>query len=178
MVAKIRHTLATGGPVSEVGPNRRDPARNATRPNVGHILRSPEILEIPGIFFATAIDVSKNAWLMCVNTKTIPFFKPYGEPKMNDTTNTPTTEAIREQLRRLEWMIPDAKRRLAKAADQMLWRAQKAVEDSKAMLADEGCTLNWMEFAEGDLREAKEAKAELTKLYEQQRLLTFFLNQK
>ena len=95
---------------------------------------------------------------------------------MNDTTNA-TEQAIREQLRRLEWMIPDTKRRLAKAADQMLWRSQKAVEDSKAMLADEPCTMNWMEFAEGDLREAKEAKAELTKLYEQQRMLNFFLNQ-
>lgn len=94
---------------------------------------------------------------------------------MNDTTNHSTEEAIREHFRRLEWMIPDTKRRLAKAADQMLWRAQKAVEDSKAMLADEPCTMNWMEFAEGDLREAKEAKAELTKLYEQQRMLTFFL---
>lgn len=94
---------------------------------------------------------------------------------MNDTTTNPTEQAIREQLRRLEWMIPDAKRRLAKAADQILWRAQRAVEDSQAMLADTPCTMNWMEFAEGDVREAKEAKTELTKLYEQQRMLTFFL---
>jgi type I restriction enzyme, R subunit len=38
-----------------------------------------------------------------------------------------------------------------------------------AMLADEPCTMNWMEFAEEDRRETKEAKAELTKLYEQHR---------
>jgi hypothetical protein len=45
------------------------------------------------------------------------------------------------------------------------------------MLADEPCTMNWMDFAEGDLREAKEAKAELQRLYEQQRMLNYFLNQ-
>jgi hypothetical protein len=39
------------------------------------------------------------------------------------------------------------------------------------MLADEPCSLTWVEFAEGDLREAWEAKAHLTKLLEQQEFL-------
>jgi hypothetical protein len=73
-------------------------------------------------------------------------------------------------------MIPDAKRRVAKAAEQMLWRAQRAVEDASAMLSDQPCSLSWTEFAEGDLREAKEAKAELNKLYEQQKLLQYLLS--
>ncbi len=95
---------------------------------------------------------------------------------MNDTTTNSATSAIQTQLQRLEWMIPDAKRRVAKAAEQLLWRAQRAVEDAGAMLKDEPCSLSWTEFAEGDLREAKEAKAELNKLYEQQKLLQYLLS--
>lgn len=96
---------------------------------------------------------------------------------MNDTTTHPAAQAIQTQLQRLEWMIPDAKKRVAKAADQMLWRAQRAVEDASAMLNDEPCSLSWTEFAEGDLREAREAKAELYKLYEQQKMLQYLLSQ-
>lgn len=94
---------------------------------------------------------------------------------MNDTTTHPAARAIQTQLQRLEWMIPDAKQRVAKAADQMLWRAQRAVEDARAMLNNEPCSLFWTELAEGDLREAKEAKAELNKLYEQQKMLQYLL---
>jgi hypothetical protein len=95
---------------------------------------------------------------------------------MNDTTTHPAAQAIQTQLQRLEWMIPDAKKRVAKAADQMLWRAQRAVEDASAMLNNEPCSLSWTEFAEGDLREAKEAKAELNKLYEMQKMLQYLLS--
>jgi hypothetical protein len=35
--------------------------------------------------------------------------------------------------------------------------------------------MSWVDFAEGDLRAAREAKAELAKLLEQQKLLEFFL---
>ena len=94
---------------------------------------------------------------------------------MNDTATNPTVAAIQEQLKRLEWMIPDAKKRVAKAAEQMLWRAQRAVEDATAMMNDEPCSLSWPDFADGDLREAKEAKAELNKLYEQQKLLQYLI---
>ena len=95
---------------------------------------------------------------------------------MNDTTSSAIESSIQEQLQRLEWMIPDAKRRLAKAAEQMLWRAKQAVDDATAMISNEPCSLSWPEFAEGDLREAKEAKAELNKLYEQQKLLQYLLS--
>jgi|GEM_PF-552704 hypothetical protein len=94
---------------------------------------------------------------------------------MNDTVTHPTVAAIQEQLNRLEWMIPDAKKRIAKAAEQMLWRAQRAVEDATAMLNDQPCCLSWTDFADGDLREAKEAKAELNKLYEQQKMLQYLI---
>lgn len=95
---------------------------------------------------------------------------------MNDTTTHPAAQAIETQLQRLEWMIPDAKKRVANAAEKMLWRAQRAVEDANAMLKDEPCGLSWTEFAEGDLREAKEAKAELNKLYEQQKMLQYLIS--
>lgn len=95
---------------------------------------------------------------------------------MNDTTTHPAAQAIETQLQRLEWMIPDAKKRVAYAAEKMLWRAQRAVEDANAMLKDEPCSLSWTEFAEGDLREAKEAKAELNKLYEQQKMLQYLIS--
>ena len=91
------------------------------------------------------------------------------------TTNHDTAQAIQSQLKRLEYQISDTKQRIAKAADQMLWRANQAVADATAMLNDEPCSLSWPEFAEGDLREAKEAKAELAKLHEQQGMLQYLL---
>jgi hypothetical protein len=93
---------------------------------------------------------------------------------MADTTNT-AEQAIKDQLRRLEWMIPDAKRRMDEAAQCMLRRAQNAVKATEAMLADGAWSLSWVDFAESDLRAAREAKAELMKLYEQQNMLKFFL---
>ena len=93
---------------------------------------------------------------------------------MSETTNN-AEQAIQAQLRRLEWMIPDAQRRLAGVAQEMLRRAQNAVHDTDAMLANQPCSMSWVEFAECDLRNAREAKADLTKLYEQQAMLKFFL---
>jgi hypothetical protein len=133
------------------------------------------MLVIPGIISPNAIDLFPSAWLMCVNASTIPFPGQHGEPTMNDTAPNTAANAIQTQLERLEWMIPDAKKRVAKAAEQMLWRAQRAVADADAMLNDQPCSLSWTEFAEGDLREAKEAKAELNKLCEQQKLLQYLL---
>jgi len=93
---------------------------------------------------------------------------------MADTTNN-AEQAIKDQLRRLEWMIPDAKRRMDEAAQCMLRRAQNAVKATEAMLADGAWSLSWVDFAESDLRAAREAKAELMKLYEQQNMLKYFL---
>lgn len=93
---------------------------------------------------------------------------------MSETTNN-AEQAIQSQLRRLEWMIPDAQRRLAGVAQEMLRRAQNAVNDTEAMLSNQPCSMTWVDFAESDLRNAREAKAELTKLYEQQAMLKFFL---
>ena len=93
---------------------------------------------------------------------------------MSETTNI-AEQAIQAQLRRLEWMIPDAQRRLAGVAQEMLRRAQNAVNDSEAMLTNQPCSMTWVEFAECDLRNAREAKADLTKLYEQQAMLKFLL---
>lgn len=89
---------------------------------------------------------------------------------------TTTEQAVREELAKLEWMIPDAQRSLADAANEMTRRAADAVKQCEAMMAGEPCTLGWVEFAEGDVRVAREAKAKLTELYSRQRLLTYLLN--
>jgi hypothetical protein len=135
---------------------------------------SKTFLQIPKHYFRTWLELSLIRLLNVVNAKRIQVSK-HGEATMNDTTTNPTANAIQVQLQRLDWMIPDAKKRVAKAAEQMLWRAQRAVEDATAMLNDEPCSLSWTDFADGDLREAKEAKAELNKLYEQQKLLQYLL---
>ena len=78
-------------------------------------------------------------------------------------------------LNRIKWMIPFAKRRIDEAAQFMLRRAQGAIKDTEALLADQPCSMSWVDFAEGDLRAAREARAELAKLLEQQKMLEFFL---
>jgi len=129
---------------------------------------------IPEHYFRDCLDVIATACELCVNAQRKQVSNN-GATTMSATTTNPTAKAIQEQLQRLEWMIPDAKKRLAKAAQQMLWRAQRAVEDATAMLNDQPCSLSWTDFADGDLREAKEAKAELNKLYEQQKMLQYLL---
>ena len=96
---------------------------------------------------------------------------------MNETKTTTAEHAIQEKLKRLEWMIPDAQRRLAELAREMLRRAENAVKECDAMIANQACSMMWVEFSESDIRNAREAKAELNKLYEQQSLLKFFLKQ-
>ena len=94
---------------------------------------------------------------------------------MAETITNHAEQAIHDKLRTLEWMIRDAKRRMDEAAQCMLRRAQNAVKETEALLADEPCSMGWVDFAESDLRATREAKAELTKLYEQQNMLKFFL---
>ena len=72
-------------------------------------------------------------------------------------------------------LTASSRRRLDEAAQCMLRRAQGAVKDTEALLADQPGSMSWVDFAEGDLRAAREAKAELAKLLEQQKLLEFFL---
>ncbi len=74
-------------------------------------------------------------------------------------TQTPET-TIRAELAKLEWMIPDAKRDLAKAAERLAARGIAAVKECEAMMADEPCSMGWTEFAEQDARQAGEAKVE------------------
>jgi hypothetical protein len=95
---------------------------------------------------------------------------------MNDTTNSNAEQAINEQLKRLEWMIPDAQRCVANAAKEMLRRAEDAVKQCEAMIANQPCSLMWVDFAESDVRVAREAKTRLENLYEQRNMLKFFLN--
>ena len=89
--------------------------------------------------------------------------------------NTPLTleEKIEKRLEVLDWEIEDAKRDLAKAAEAMLRRATEAVSQNEALLADQPCSTMWVNFAEGDLREARDAKAKLEALIQKKKLLTF-----
>ena len=75
---------------------------------------------------------------------------------MSETTNN-AEQAIQAQLRRLEWMIPDAQRRLAGVAQEMLRRAQNAVHDTEAMRANQPCSTSWVDVAERNLRKPLEA---------------------
>jgi hypothetical protein len=93
------------------------------------------------------------------------------------TTTDKKIEATEQYLAQLEWMIADAKRELAKAAEYMARRAEEAMADSKNLLADEPCSLSWVEFAEGDLRAAREAKARLRGLLDQQKMLQYIARQ-
>ena len=95
---------------------------------------------------------------------------------MNETTTTSAEQAIKDELRRLEWMIPDAQRRLSEVAQTMLRRAERAVKDMEAMMANQPSSTMWVDFAESDLRNAREAKSQLNFLYQQQTMLKFFLN--
>ncbi|MGV2336262.1 MAG UNVERIFIED_CONTAM: hypothetical protein LVR18_19875 [Planctomycetaceae bacterium] len=86
------------------------------------------------------------------------------------TTTTAETR-IEEYLQRLEWEISDARSDLQKAADNLMRRAQEAKANCEALMKNEPCSLMWTEFAEGDLRTAKEARARLETLIEKQRML-------
>lgn len=80
---------------------------------------------------------------------------------MNHTTTTSAEQASKDKLRRLEWMIPDAQRRLYEHAQAMLRRAEHAVRDMEAMMENKPFTTGWVHFAERDLRNAREAKPQL-----------------
>lgn len=97
---------------------------------------------------------------------------------MATANETKTAEtAIRAELAKLKWMIPDAKRDLAKAAQTLAARGLAAVKECEAMIADEPCTLGWTEFAEQDVRRAAEAKANLNGLFERRQLLQYLINE-
>lgn len=91
----------------------------------------------------------------------------------NSTLDT-LAGAVAGELKRVGWQIEDAKQRLAKAAQSMLRRAQEATDDCRRMVAGEPCSLSWVEFAEGDLRQARDAKASLSELNNQKAILEFF----
>ena len=77
---------------------------------------------------------------------------------MNDTTTTSAEQAIKDELRRLGWMIPDAQRRLNEHAQTMLRRAERAVKDMEAMMANQPCSMSvcarpttpWRDDCRGD----------------------------
>ena len=89
-----------------------------------------------------------------------------------NTTKT-TNERLAEEIEKLNWMIQVAKRDLAQTALALNNRAKDAVAQCDAMFQDKPCTLEWVSFAEGDLRRAREAKLELERLIDKQKTLTY-----
>lgn len=86
------------------------------------------------------------------------------------TTKTAETR-ITERLQVIEWQIADARKALQQAAESMMRRALEAKSNCEALMRDDFCSLVWTEFAEGDLRTAKEARARFESLIEMQRML-------
>jgi len=80
-------------------------------------------------------------------------------------------DRIIERLQTIEWQIADARKALQQAADTMMRRALEAKSNCEALMKNEPCSLVWTEFAEGDLRTAKEARARFESLIELQRML-------
>ncbi|MFM7169097.1 MAG: hypothetical protein ACKO3T_27985 [Planctomycetaceae bacterium] len=86
------------------------------------------------------------------------------------TTKT-AEQRIAETLQVLEWQIADARKDLKKAAEGMMRRAIEAKESVERMMNDQPCSQTWTEFADADLRTAKEARACLEKLIETQKMV-------
>jgi ribulose-5-phosphate 4-epimerase/fuculose-1-phosphate aldolase len=82
---------------------------------------------------------------------------------------------IKKKIEGYDFLIQDAQVRLSNAAKMLLARTEAAVKESEELLSCKPFSLHWMYAAEGDLIEAKEAKAELNKLCEMQMLLKHLL---
>lgn len=93
------------------------------------------------------------------------------------STQDNKTEAINQRLEQIEWMIGHAMKELEAAANQMARRAAEAVESASSMLAGQPYGTMWIEFAESDLRRAREAKSRLDELVEQKKMLQFIAKQ-
>ncbi len=86
-------------------------------------------------------------------------------------------QKIQERLAVLHYELETAKKSLASAAVQMSRRAAEAIVDTNALMSadDAPVSLAWVEFAEQDLRNAREAKAQLMALLQEKAKLNFFL---
>jgi len=83
---------------------------------------------------------------------------------------------IQDQLYALEKMyIPDAKREMIVLAKVMERRAADAAECARAMNADEPCSMAFVEFMAGDMRNVVDAKANLESLYAKKKMLEALL---
>jgi len=78
---------------------------------------------------------------------------------------------IEHALLSLEWQITDARKDLQKAADSMMRRAMEAKDSVERMMNGQPCSQTWTEFAEADLRAAKDARIRLEILIDKQKLL-------
>lgn len=88
-----------------------------------------------------------------------------------------TNEKIANTLKTLEWQIEDAKRDLAKAAENLLRRAQEGKDACEAMIANKPTSTMWLAFLGGDVQRATETKARLDALLEQQKLVQYLARQ-
>ncbi len=90
---------------------------------------------------------------------------------------TINTNKIEMELDRLAYQIEDAQRRLQRTAETMLRKSQDAVQDAQHMIDGKPCSISWMNFMDGILKEAHEAKVELLKLIERQKIVQSFITE-
>lgn len=86
------------------------------------------------------------------------------------THNETLKSELNEQLARLNWDKDDARKDLLKAAEQLLWRANRLVEAAKLLVNDQPTTLE-LSLMGSDLQTARDTAGELVKIAEKERLI-------
>jgi hypothetical protein len=95
----------------------------------------------------------------------------------NRTMETTIEARLAVRLETVKWEIADARRQMKEAADTMMRRAQEAVTNCEALMNDAPCSLMWTDFAESDVRAAKEARDRLEGLIQTQKMLNHLAGQ-
>lgn len=84
-------------------------------------------------------------------------------------------DRIQGQLETLEWQIEDARKDIRKTAEALMARAREADEATMALVNNAPTTLGWVDFLEGDIRRAREARERHERLIETKKLLTHLM---
>jgi hypothetical protein len=80
-------------------------------------------------------------------------------------------EKLATMIETLDWRIEDALRDMARMAEALQRRADEALTCTRAALEGQPTSTAWVEFLEGNLRDARAAKERLDRLVEQKRML-------
>lgn len=89
--------------------------------------------------------------------------------------NATMTERLQWEIRGLEVEIKMEEAAVLKAAEQLQWRAQRAIEESKDLVEGRTSSLAWIEFVKSDVEEAKRSEGRLQSLREKHKMLSRYL---